>query len=117
MRKTVKAVLFSALIFPGTGHFTLGRYKRGLLFFIPALLGLLILVYAAIDKAQTLAAQIGQGQVPLDAVALSDLVLSSTGENELLVLNIATWLLIICWIAGMIDSFRVGKAADRAAKP
>lgn len=114
MRKTIKAVLFSALIFPGTGHFTLGRYKRGLLFFVPALLGLLFLVYAALDTAQSLAAQIGQGQIPLDAVSLSDLVLSSTGENELLMLNIATWLIIICWLAGMIDSFRIGKAADQA---
>ena len=50
MRKSIKAVLLSALVFPGIGHFALKRYQRGLIFFVPALLSLSLIVYYILSK-------------------------------------------------------------------
>ena len=37
MKKSTKALLLSAFVFPGLGQIALKRYKRGLLFVIPVL--------------------------------------------------------------------------------
>lgn len=113
MRKAIKAALFSALVFPGVGHFSLKRYQRGLIFFIPATLCLLFLVREAIDKAYAIAEQIEQGNVPLDTLAISNLISTSPDGTDLLMLNIATWVLLASWLASIIDSYRLGKIADQ----
>ncbi len=74
MKNSVKAALFSALVFPGTGHFIIKRYLRGLVFFLPSLLSLLYLLRYSVNKAYAIAEQITQGNIPLDAAAAGDLL-------------------------------------------
>lgn len=38
------ALLLSALVFPGSGHFVLGRKARGCLFLVPALVALVLVL-------------------------------------------------------------------------
>jgi hypothetical protein len=116
MRKSVKAVLFSSLVFPGTGHFSLKRYPRGLIFFMPALLSLLYLVQYAVKRANEIIAQIEQGAVPLDINAYYNLLSAPPAAATILMLNIATWLFVASWIASIIDSFILGRIQDQAKK-
>jgi hypothetical protein len=51
--------------------------------------------------------------VPLDADAISNLILAAPAGPELLILNIAQWLFVACWIISIIDSYRAGKLADQ----
>ena len=113
MRKTIKAVLFSVLIFPGAGHFSLQRYQRGLIFFVPAMLCVWLLVSKVMDRAYTIVDQIEHGQVPLDPAAISSLVSAAPADADLFMLNAAIWIFVACWIISTIDSFRLGKLADR----
>ena len=114
MRKSIKAALLSGLLFPGTGHFSLQRYPRGLIFFIPSLLSLIFLVHYSLDKAYTIADQIKRGTIPLDTETIVNLIAVSPSEAIVLKLQIATWALIACWLVSIIDSYRLGKIADQA---
>lgn len=113
MKKSVKAALLSGLVFPGVGQFSLKRYLRGLVFFVPAMLSLVFIVDSSMRRAFAIAGQIERGDVPLDADAISNLILAAPAGTELLMLNIAQWLLVVCWIISIIDSYRAGKLADQ----
>ncbi len=113
MRKSIKAALLSGLVFPGTGHFSLDRYQRGLLFFIPSFLGLLYLLRYSLNKAYTISDQIALGTIPLDTAVITNLISAPPEGTELLTLQIATWAIIICWVVSIIDSYRLGKIADQ----
>lgn len=116
MRKSIKAALFSILLFPGAGHFSLKRYRRGMIFFIPALLILLFLINYSINKAYQIADQIMSGNIPLDPESVSNLISQSPTGAELFRLQTAMWVMAICWIIGAIDSIRLGYIADQNEK-
>jgi len=112
MRKSIKAALYSGLVFPGTGHFSLKRYQRGMIFFAPTMLSLLLLIHYSLGKAYAIADQITLGKIPLDTEAITNLIAAPPTGTELLRLQIATWTIIVCWIVSIVDSFRLGKIAD-----
>jgi hypothetical protein len=114
MKKSVKAALFSCLVFPGTGHFILKRYQRGLIFFIPAMLGLLFIIKHAAPTAFLLLEQIQLGTVTLDANAISSLIASPPGDAKLPMLSIASWTIVACWLISIVDSFRLGRIDEQA---
>lgn len=101
MRKSVKAFLFSFLVFPGTGHFALGRYQRGLIFLLPALTSMFMLFKNAMAQIDALTGQIMQGITPQTTEAAS--------------MQYASWIFMICWIASIIDAVRLGRQADKSA--
>ena len=112
MRKSIKAALLSGLVFPGTGHFYLDRYPRGMIFFAPTLLGMLLLIHYSLGKAYSIADQIKLGSIPLDTEVITNLISIPPTGTELLKLQIATWIIIVCWAVSIIDSFRLGNIAD-----
>ncbi len=113
MRKSIKAALLSGLVFPGTGHFSLDRYPRGMLFFIPSALGFLYLLRYSLNKAYTIADQISLGTIPLDTAVITNMISAQPQGTEFLKLQIATWSIIICWVVSTIDAYRLGKILDQ----
>jgi hypothetical protein len=113
MKLSLKAALLSGLAFPGTGHFILKQYLRGLIFFLPSLISLLYLLRYSVNKANALAAQIAQGNIPLDAAVIGKAITASPAGTELAQLEIAAWILLVSWLLGIVDSFRQGQLADR----
>lgn len=116
MRKSIKAALFSILVFPGAGHFSLKRYQRGMIFFVPAMLSLLYLINYSLNKAYAIADQVTLGSIPLDPQIISNLTSATANGSELFKLQAAIWVMGICWIIGTIDSFRLGYIADQNEK-
>lgn len=114
MKKSVKAALFSGLIFPGVGQFSLKRYARGLIFFAPAMTCLAYMLDNSMRKAFSIVDKIERGEVPLDADAIANLISATAGRSESLMLAAAQWIIIICWIVSIIDAYRLGKLADQA---
>jgi len=116
MRKSVKAALLSGLVFPGTGHFSLNRYPRGLIFFLPSFISLTVLIHYALSRAYAVADQIELGQIQLDTVAITNLISAPPTGIDFYKIHISTWILIICWIAGTIDSFILGLKVDHLTR-
>jgi len=111
MKKSMKAALWSALVFPGAGHFLLKRYARGMVLFVPTVLALLYLVNDMLQQAAVIADKIMSGAVPADVTAITALV--AAGGKDSTMLELAGYVLLVCWVAGMIDSYRIGNAEDR----
>jgi len=66
-----------------------------------------------IERALQITAKIQSGQVPLDVAGITDLVSKQSTGTDALLENIATVIFILCWLIGIIDSFRVGRAQDK----
>ena len=113
MRKSIKAALLSGLVFPGAGHFSLSHYRRGFIFFIPTLLAMIMLIRYSLNKAYTIADQISLGKIPLDTAVITNLISTSPEPAEFFRLKIATWIIIVCWLIGIVDSFRMGHKIDQ----
>jgi TM2 domain-containing membrane protein YozV len=112
MRKSVKAALFSALVFPGAGHFILGKRVRGLLFSAISIVCLFVIVSSAVEIAREISGEIVSGQIPLDSARLTDEVSQRLAAGDSRSVTLSTYLLAACWLAGIADSWWVGRAQD-----
>jgi hypothetical protein len=113
MSRSVKAALLSALVFPGIGHFFLKRPVQGILLAGVSIVCVYFFMSASIEMAQEIVVKIRNGEMPLDMIRImQELSKQSEGRNGQLV-NGAVFILTICWLAGIIDSCRVGRAQDK----
>ena len=111
MKKSTKAALFSALIFPGAGLLWLKLYLRAAIFMIPAV-GISYYIFReAMKIAHTLSDKITTGLIPLDASRLLTEVHIMT-EQLKVNLSDATWLFIICWVLSISSSYFAGKKLE-----
>lgn len=114
MKKSIKAALLSGLVFPGVGHFALKQYGRGLVFFVPAMLGLIYIANNIVQRAWSLAGKIMSGAISSDTATIAAMVSAEAGGADSLMLNIAGWVIAGCWIAGIVDAYRIGSMEDKA---
>ena len=113
MKRSTKSALLSALVFPGVGHLYLRQYLRGAVLLVVAMTGVAIIVVRSVQHALTIVEKIQNGAVPLEAQALADLVSQSTSGLESVLLNIASLAILLCWIIGIFDSYRIASSQDR----
>jgi TM2 domain-containing membrane protein YozV len=109
MSKTLKAVLFSAFVFPGSGHLYLRKPVQGSLLIAVSIACITILLFVAVDKAQQISAKILSGEIPLDVTRIIEEITKHAATNGAQWADISTYLLLICWLIGIVDSFRVGR--------
>ncbi len=113
MKKSTKAVLLSAFVFPGAGHLYLKRYLPGSILAGVSLTGIYYLVTTTVDRAWEIAEKIQSGAVQLDATTITELVSQQSAGADAQLINVATLAVIICWVVGIIDSYRAGRARDK----
>ena len=113
MKKSTLAALLSALVFPGVGHLFLRQYLRGVAVFMVAMTGVIIIMVKSVQYALPIVEKIQTGDVPLDAQALSELLSKSSSGSEALLLNLVSLAVLLCWIIGIVDSYRIGRKQDR----
>ena len=109
MSKPIKAVMLSAFVFPGAGHFFLKKYLPGTLLAGTALVSLYIIISGAVERAQEIADKILLGEVQLDVATIAELVSRQPAGTDAEFLNLAGTVLIISWLIGIADSYRVGR--------
>ena len=113
MSKSIKAALLSALVFPGAGHFFLKKYISGLVIVSASLGSLYYLITKTIERALLISEKIQSGEMPLDVVAITELVSKQLPGSEAQAQSIATTVLLISWLVGIIDSYRVGRVKNK----
>jgi hypothetical protein len=116
MKISTKAVLLSALVLPGAGHIYLKKYIPGLALITVSIASLYYLIASATKQALQIVEQIQNGDVPLDATTITDLASMPPAGTEYLLQNMATAVIIICWVIGIIDAYRIGGKRDRENK-
>ena len=113
MKKSTKAILLSAFVFPGAGHFFLKKVLSGAVLAGASFAGIYYLILDATEKAFNFTEQLQYGDIQPDIRAITELLSHQTTGSEAQLLHIATTALIICWLIGIIDSYRVGRISDR----
>ncbi len=113
MKRSSKAALLSGLILPGIGHIVLKQYQRGSVLMLFSLAALSVIVTGISQRALTIVDRINSGELPVDAGAIADMVSNSTSAADSLIGNIALLVLGVCWLIGVIDSYRLGVAQEK----
>ena len=109
MKKSIKAVLWSGLAFPGAGHFFLKRYLRGMILFVPAMASIGVYARGLMVQVDFVMGKIESGAVALDPVAI-EAVLNSVPQSQ--VVEIAFWVFVACWALGMVDAYLLGRSLE-----
>lgn len=110
----MKAVFLSTLVYPGAGHIFLKKYVPSLILIAVASGALYILISNAFTKAILISEKIINGEVQPDISIIRDLIVTNQTPEEVQAINIATAILIIAWLIGIFDSYRVGRAQERS---
>lgn len=113
MSKSNKAVLISALVFPGAGHLYLKKYLSGAILVGATLGSLSYLIVKATEIALQIAEEIQIGKVQLNVMDITELVSKQTAGSEAQLYDIATAVIFISWVIGIIDSYRIGRVQDK----
>ena len=112
MQRSTKAALLSGLVFPGIGHVFLKKYARALILVVVSVLAVSEILSIAIHRAMTIVDSITSGQVPMDIGAISALVSNSVSPTDDAIGNISMIILSICWLIGIVDSYRIGASQE-----
>jgi len=113
MKRSSKAALLSGLIFPGIGHIVLKQYLRGSVLIFFALVALSVVVTRIFQRALTIVDRINSGDIPVDTGAIAEMVSNSTSGADNFMENTALIVLGVCWLIGIIDSYRLGVAQEK----
>lgn len=105
MEKEKKAMVLSALVFPGSGQLFLKRYVLGALLISIALVATYFLISGMITVALDVADNIRRGIISPDIFAISDVLLQQLAEEKINNTGIAANILIVVWLVGIVDSF------------
>ena len=109
MDKATKAALFSALLFPGWGQFYLKRYKRGLVFIMPVLIGTLALVWAIVQVGITI---IKAAPFKKETVQLANVIQVTVDALKTIDFSYFLFILFLIaalWVLSTIDAYLLGK--------
>lgn len=110
----MKAVLLSAFVYPGAGHILLKKYASSVILIAVASIALYVLVSNAFTKAMLISEKIINGEVQPEISVIRDLIVTYQTPAEAHAINIATIILIITWVIGIFDSYRIDRAQERS---
>jgi hypothetical protein len=109
MNNSLKGALLSGLIFPGLGQVALKHYKRGVVIIIAVLVSLSIVVVKAVQHAFAILEKIQHEGGVISMSTISDAATQASTTSESLTFNLALLLVILFWIIGAIDAYRIGR--------
>ncbi len=112
MKLSIKALIYSAIVFPGAGYFILNKPKQGLAFLIIALSSLAVLMYDAFQKAQIISEKIVYGYIPMDISSIRQQIESLPEVVDGNLISAAYMVILVAWLIGVIDSYRIGKTQE-----
>jgi len=108
MKRSYKAALLSALIFPGCGHFILGRAMRGCLFLLPTAVAIAYVGKQVMERANAIVDQVNSGALPLDPQLIADRLSAAPGSEGPL-MTLAVTVCLVCWVGSVLDALWLGR--------
>ncbi len=114
MSKSIKAALLSGLLFPGLGHLYLKRFLPATILIISALIAIGFVASVILVVAVDISAQIESGAIAPDMITLTETVTEQVHAKRHTT-NISVLVLIVLWVFGIVDSYRIGRKQDKPA--
>jgi hypothetical protein len=112
MKNSMKGALLSGLVFPGLGQIALKHYWRGFTLVLAVMAGLYIMIVTAVQQAYAILDTIeADGGMP-DSDTISQAAAQAVAASDSPMITVVSVLIIVCWIVGIIDAYRIGKQKD-----
>lgn len=112
MTNAIKGALLSGLVYPGLGQVVLKHYKRGIFLMLTVLAGLLVIIVVAVRQAFTILEKIEIEGGMIDINTIANAAAQASSPSGGLLIKIFSLLIMIGWIYGMVDAYRIGKKKD-----
>ena len=112
MNNSLKGALLSGLIFPGLGQVRLKHYKRGIVLMFTVFASLMVIVLKAVQHAFTILEKIELEGGVIDIKTITDAATQASSTSDSLIYNLGLLLIVICWVFGIVDAYRIGKKKD-----
>ena len=113
MDNTLKAAFLSGLVLPGLGQFFLKRYKRGTVLVLVVLGSMFVIISKALDQAWTILEKIEAEGGTLDMTTITNAATQAVSGADNSAYSFAFLLVVVCWVAGIVDAYRVGKKKEQ----
>ncbi len=116
MKSALKGALLSGLVFPGLGQVNLKHYKRGIALMLIVSVSLLVIVVKAVLQAFTILEKIELESRAIDMSTILNATTQVSTASDSLLYNFLLLLIILCWIIGIVDAYRIGRKRDLEAQ-
>jgi hypothetical protein len=116
MKNSLKGVLLSGLIFPGLGQIALKRYSRGIVLVLVVMAALIIMIVTAVQEAYAIVERIEAGGGTPDSETIRQAAEQAAAASDSMVIPVMALLILICWVIGIIDAYRIGRQQDREGR-
>ena len=112
MKNSMKGALLSGLVFPGLGQIALKHYWRGFTLVLAVMACLYIMIVTAAQQAYAILDAIeAEGGMP-DSDTISQAAAQAAAASDSPMITAMSVLILVCWIVGIIDAWRIGKQKD-----
>ena len=112
MKNSMKGALLSGLVFPGLGQIALKRYWRGFALILAVMAGLYIMIVTAVQQAYAILDSIEAEGGMSDSDTISQAAAQAAAASDSPMITAVSLLILVCWIVGIIDAWRIGKQKD-----
>jgi ABC-type dipeptide/oligopeptide/nickel transport system permease component len=112
MKNSLKGAFWSGLIFPGLGQIVLKHYKRGAVIMITVLVCMSVFIVKAVLHALDILEKFESQGGAISMSTITNAVTQASATSGNLTFNIVLLLVILCWIIGVVDAYRIGKIKD-----
>jgi hypothetical protein len=112
MNNALKGALLSGLVFPGLGQVMLKYYKRGAVLMIAITATLLAVLIKAVQQAFTILEKIELEGGEIDMSTILSTATQASTTSDSLIFKLLLWLVIFCWVIGVVDAYRIGRKKD-----
>jgi len=116
MKKSLKGALLSGLVFPGVGQIALKQKARGTALICIILVSLGVIIAKGTQIALAVLQKIEAAGGVLDMQTISSVSEHAVRATDSYIMHGAILLVILCWIFGTIDAYRIGKKMDKQEK-
>jgi hypothetical protein len=112
MNNSLKGALWSGLMFPGLGHVILKHYKRGIILMFTVFASMVVIVLTAVQHALFILEKIQLEGGVIDLKTITDAAARASSTSDSFIYNLGLLLIVICWIFGIVDAYRIGRKKD-----
>jgi len=105
-------MLLSGLVFPGLGHVVLKAYKRGIALMVITAVCFIIIIKTALQQVNTVIEKIQSEGGVIDLDSVTQAANQAVSSADQVTYNVLYFIMICCWLVGVIDAYRVGNAKD-----
>lgn len=113
MKLALKAAIFSAVVFPGSGYFLVDKKIRAWLSLGVTISGFILIMIDVYYRANIIAEKIVYGLIPMDYMAIREQILITPGQMSQDLISGLSIMIGGIWIISIVDCYLLAKRLEK----